>query len=1645
MEVRDICGNIFTLLPILTESFTVYQQPGANAGSEAFEGPLFTDLNAIPSIGTGTWSQVSGPGTITFAPDVNTPSVTATADTYGAYVVRWTEVNGVCSSSSDITVSYEKIAAAGSAQNLCGTLLAVMAGNTPAAGTGTWTKVSGLGTVTFSPNANTPGATATVSDYGTYVLKWTIANGIFCSTDENVTITFEKAADAGTEQHLCGTFAATLAGNTPAVGSGTWSLVSGPAGVTFTPTINTPDATATVTQYGTYIFKWTVENGAFCTTNNDVTVVYNPSGQVEQPSDQVLCNGNNTVEVNFSTTNIGGTTTYNWTNSAPGIGLAASGSGDLLSFTASNTGTAPVVATIGVTPVYSDGVVDCPGPAKNFTFTVNPTAQVDQPSNQVVCNNSATTAINFTTTNTVGTTTYSWSNDDPSIGLGAGGTGNIPSFTAVNTGLVPVTATITVDPAFSYGSVSCTGTSKIFTITVNPTGQVTQPLNTVICNNSTATVDFTTVNGGGTTSYSWTNNNTGIGLAASGTDISFTGTNAGTWPITGTITVTPTFTNGGTSCPGPAKIFTITVNPTGQVVQPADLIVCNGSPGSVTFATLNSGGTTSYAWTNINTDIGLGADGTGNIAFIAVNTNTFPISATITVTPTFNFGSRDCTGPSKTFTITVNPTPVLTSSLTPPDVCSNTLFSYTPSSLTAGTTFNWNRAVVAGITPAGPTSGIDNPNETLVNITNIPIGVTYQYTLTAGVCSNIQNVIVNIKPEPVIVPGQTSDLCSGNATNYHINLENFINPVDGVVFTWLAPVLDPVDPDFTGGSERSSASAANIADIFTNTMGVDGTATYLVTPYIDLCAGTPESIVLTIRSQPVLDASLDKTVCSNTGIVLSVASSSVAAASYNIELITVDANLTADAANATVGTGLSADAIQHDIFTNTSSLAATVVYDIVPVSAAGCAGDMKQITHTVYPEPVMTTGLTETVCSGAYTSLALSITNGVAGTNFNWVAPTNTGGMTGGTAGPSTYISDIFDNTSGSTQTATYKVVPISGFGCIGDTTDVVITVNSNPVADINSGPDTILVCGGHDLQLDGNPSGGSGTYSSHLWSGMVGPLDNSSIQTPVFNYSLNGEFNLTYTVIDDNGCLGSDAVVVVNDNPNALFSVDNNSDCSPLTTTFTNNSANAVSYEWTFGDGSPTETTTDVNHEFVNQTISIQYYSVKLVTQSVNGCSDSMTQVITVYPEVDSEFSLTPDTVCHGATATLAAQPGGSTYFWDYGDGDSEYTGNVANHVFRNTTNGPVTYTVTLTAESFYACSSSSQKEVVVYPSPVAAFVATPANQVFPNATVTITDLTNSGNWDYLYDFGDSTTSVEANPEHTYGYPGTYKISLTVSNEKCSDDASGYITITPTPPVANFDEVESGCMPWTVTLNNTSQFADTYYWDFGDGSSSTSENPTYTYYEAGAFVVRLIVKGAGGIDEFTRVVESYQTPNSYLNVIPKLVYVNDESIRCLNLSEDADSWVWEFGDGDTSHLFEPFHKYMEEGVFDVTLHSYTDEGCSDTYILSPAVTVEPAGELQFATAFRPKPDGPPGGDIPTGEDINTVFFPPIKEMVDEYELQIFNRWGERIFVSNDINFGWDGYYKGKLAKQDVYIWKVTGKYVNGKPFSKVGDITLLH
>jgi gliding motility-associated-like protein len=217
------------------------------------------------------------------------------------------------------------------------------------------------------------------------------------------------------------------------------------------------------------VYTVTPKSGNCTGTSFSVTITVNPTAQVNDPSDQVVCNGSGTAAVTFGTTNSGGTTTYSWTNNLTSIGLVAGGTGNIAAFNAVNTGSSPVTATIVVTPHFSNGSVTCDGPTQTFTITVNPTAQVNDPSDQVVCNGSGTAAVTFGTTNSGGTTTYSWTNNLTSIGLVAGGTGNIAAFNAVNTGSSPVTATIVVTPHFSNGSVTCDGPTQTFTITVNPT------------------------------------------------------------------------------------------------------------------------------------------------------------------------------------------------------------------------------------------------------------------------------------------------------------------------------------------------------------------------------------------------------------------------------------------------------------------------------------------------------------------------------------------------------------------------------------------------------------------------------------------------------------------------------------------------------------------------------------------------------------------------------------------------------------------------------------------------------------------------------------------------------------------------------------------------------------------------------------------------------------------------------------------------------------------------------------------------------------------------------------------------------------------------------------------------------------------------
>jgi len=663
---------------------------------------------------------------------------------------------------------------------------------------------------------------------------------------------------------------------------------------------------------------------------------------------------------------------------------------------------------------------------------------------------------------------------------------------------------------------------------------------------------------------------------------------------------------------------------------------------------------------------------------------------------------------------------------------------------------------------------------------------------------------------------------------------------------------------------------------------------------------------------------------------------------------------------------------------------------------------------------------------------------------------------------------DIYDNAiySGTTsQQLTLVNVPLSYNGnryrlalkafCANTyTNEAVLTVNSNPVVDF-SAVSPVNACGGVPVTLNGNPTGGSGTYTQHIWTGDVGPLNNYFIQSPTFTSQIAGTYNLNYKVRDTNGCFGDGNLVVNVDAPDATYAKDATLGCTPLTVNFTKDMTGIAKFWWNFGDGSPIDSlNANPTHIFTNVNPgSIEYRNVELKVRSAGGCYDTFTSMVTIYPEVDASFTASPTVVCSGSTITFTALPGASKYFWEFGDGASGYGTNVAVHMYTNLTTSPEVLTVRLTTTSFYNCTNTQTLNITVMPTPIPQFTATPASQNFvaPGVSVSFTNQTNPGTWTWLWRFGDGNISAAENPVHTYTATGTFNVTLRVSNANCSDSVTHPVYILPPPPVANFDSIPSGCSPLYVSFNNTSLNTEvpgtTYLWDFGDGNTSTVKNPTYTYTAPGIYRITLVVRGPGGQSMKQQIVEAYVSPKAYFEVSPMNVFVNDERVRMFNLSTNADYFVWEFGDGDTSHVKDPFHKYMDEGVYDITLHAYSSNGCMDTWTLSPGVTVEPAGVIRFSTVFRPNKDGPiERTDLPTGGDeIDQFFFPPIREKVLNYKLQIFNRWGTLIFESRDINVPWNGYYKGKLCRQGVYVWYVEGKYANGKPFKKTGDVTLLH
>jgi len=479
-------------------------------------------------------------------------------------------------------------------------------------------------------------------------------------------------------------------------------------------------------------------------------------------------------------------------------------------------------------------------------------------------------------------------------------------------------------------------------------------------------------------------------------------------------------------------------------------------------------------------------------------------------------------------------------------------------------------------------------------------------------------------------------------------------------------------------------------------------------------------------------------------------------------------------------------------------------------------------------------------------------------------------------------------------------------------------------------------------------------TGSINSWSWDFGDGQTSTQQNPSHMYTNAGTYTVALTV---NGPGGSNMktrnnYIVVNEPaPVADFTGSPTSGVKPLTVQFTDASTGSInSWSWNFGDGQ-TSTQQNPSHTYANAGT----YTVALIVTGPGGSNTkTRSNYITVTePAPVADFTGSPTSGVKPLTVQFTDASTGSinSWSWNFGDGQTSTQQNPS-HTYANA--GTYTVALIVTGPGGSNTKTRSNYIVVNEPAPVADFTGSPTSGTKPLA-VQFTDASAGSINSWSWDFGDGQTSTQQNPSHTYANAGTYTVALTVTGPGGSNTKtrSNYITVTEPAPVADFTgSPTSGVKPLTVQFTDASTGSiNSRSWNFGDGQTSTQQNPSHTYANAGTYTVALTVTGPGGSNTKTRsnyitvtepapVADFTGSPTS--GVKPLTVQFTEASSGSIN------SWSWNFGDGQTSTQQNPSHTYANAGTYTVAL-TVTGPGGSNTKTRSNYITVtEPAPVADF-------------------------------------------------------------------------------------------------
>jgi len=563
--------------------------------------------------------------------------------------------------------------------------------------------------------------------------------------------------------------------------------------------------------------------------------------------------------------------------------------------------------------------------------------------------------------------------------------------------------------------------------------------------------------------------------------------------------------------------------------------------------------------------------------------------------------------------------------------------------------------------------------------------------------------------------------------------------------------------------------------------------------------------------------------------------------------------------------------------------------------------------------------------------------------------------------------SSLQNPTHSFSSTGTYHVrlIVTTSNGC-ADTVFRYVTVLSKPAVDFL----TQNNCQNQAVQFSPNTAV-MNVNSIAGWFWNFGDGTTSVLSAPTHTYPVTATYTVVLTVTDTSGCVNSisKAVVIV---PEPVSNFDYSQPaCRESAITFTSLATTPSGYitewEWDFGDGNSQTVVfpgvPNVSHVYANYGT----FDASLTVTTNNGCTRTMTKPVVVAPNPLANFSVTASCVTAPVQFNDLSQPGSgalSSWSWNFGDPASG-TANVSSlqnptHSYLNA----ASYNVRLIVTNSGGCKDTIVKQVSIQNPPTVNFSSEPGCVNDSTHFISSTFINEGALESLQWAFGDGNSSPEIDPYHIYDAPGTYTVSLSITDTSgCINSISHPVTIT-TPPLAFFQASTPSCAGIPVLFEDLSTAQagqiNSWYWDFGDGNDTLIQAPAnpdilHSYVVPGIYTVYLKIGSSLGCEAFTSQeiqisaspIAGFVSGNSCVN--EPVVFTNQSVV---NGGTPLVTYAWDFGDpasgtANTSNLANPSHVYISTGSYSVVLITTNASGCSDT--ISHPVEVHPIPAVDFA------------------------------------------------------------------------------------------------